>query len=177
MTRPGIEPRSPGPLANTLTAGPMSRSEWYIYIMIHWWTFRLTFQSLWPWVNILPKEIFLVWHWTVWGGAAHLHRTPAGQYALTYCLFSKPLFNFFRFKCILIIWPGNTTYQTRDPFWRCPWCSCYRRRKWTRRHEFKSRTRLIAFHIALIPLGKVWIQLFSLQLWVNSRTDWFFSLG
>ena len=31
----------------------------------------------------------------------------------------------------------------------------YRRRKWTRRHEFKSWTRLIAFHIALIPLGKV----------------------
>ena len=26
MTRPGIEPRSPGPLANTLTAGP------YVYI-------------------------------------------------------------------------------------------------------------------------------------------------
>ena len=50
-------------------------------------------------------------------------------------------------------------------------CSRYRRRKWTRRHEFKSWTRLIAFHIALIPLGKVWIQLFSLQLWVNSRTD------
>ena len=56
-------------------------------------------------------------------------------------------------------------------FWRCPWCSRYRRRIWTRRHEFKSWTRLIAFHIALIPLGKVWIQLFSLQLWVNSRTD------
>ena len=47
----------------------------------------------------------------------------------------------------------------------------YRRWKWTRRHEFKSWTRLIAFHIALIPLGKVWIQLFSLQLWVNSRVD------
>ena len=30
-----------------------------------------------------------------------------------------------------------------------------RRRKWTRRHEFKSWTRLIAFHITLIPLGKV----------------------
>ena len=56
--------------------------------------------------------------------------------------------------------------------WRCPWCNCYRRRKWTRWLEFKSWTRLIAFHIALIPLGKVWIQLFSLQLWVNSRTDW-----
>ena len=38
---------------------------------------------------------------------------------------------------------------------RCPWCSRYRRRKWTRRHEFKSWTRLITFHIALIPLGKV----------------------
>ena len=31
----------------------------------------------------------------------------------------------------------------------------YRRRKWTQQHEFKSWTRLIAFHIALIPLGKV----------------------
>ena len=39
--------------------------------------------------------------------------------------------------------------------WRCPWCNGYRRRKWTRQHEFKSWTRLIAFHIALIPLGKV----------------------
>ena len=55
--------------------------------------------------------------------------------------------------------------------WRCPWCNGYRRRNWTWRHEFKSWTRLIAFHIALIPLGKVWIQLFSLQLWVNSRAD------
>ena len=50
---------------------------------------------------------------------------------------------------------------------RCPWCNGYRRRKWTRRQVFKSWTRLIAFHIALIPLGKVWIQLFSLQLWVG----------
>ena len=41
---------------------------------------------------------------------------------------------------------------------RCPWCNGYRRRIWTRRHEFKSWTWLIAFHIALIPLGKVWIQ-------------------
>ena len=29
----------------------------------------------------------------------------------------------------------------------------------------------LLFHIALIPLGKVWIQLFFLQLWVNSRAD------
>ena len=34
------------------------------------------------------------------------------------------------------------------------WCNSYRRTKWTRRHEFKIWTRLIAFHIALIPLGK-----------------------
>ena len=54
---------------------------------------------------------------------------------------------------------------------RCPWCNGYRHRIWTRRYEFNSCTRLIAFHIALIPLGKVWIQLFSLQLWVNSRAD------
>ena len=50
-------------------------------------------------------------------------------------------------------------------------CNGYHRRKWTRRHEFKSWTWLIIFHVALIPLGKVWIRLFSLQLWVNSRAD------
>ena len=49
---------------------------------------------------------------------------------------------------------GNYTRMLRT----CPWWNGYRRRKWTRRHEFKSWTRLIAFHIALIPLGKVWIQ-------------------
>ena len=63
----------------------------------------------------------------------------------------------------------------------CPWCNGYRHRKWTWRQEFKSWMRLIAFHIALIPLGKVWIQLFSLQLWVNSREKvektGFFSFG
>ena len=33
----------------------------------------------------------------------------------------------------------------------CAWCNGYRRRKWTRRLEFKSWTRLIAFHIVLNP--------------------------
>ena len=56
--------------------------------------------------------------------------------------------------------------------WRCPWCNSYRHRKWTRQHKFKFWMRPITFHIALIPLGKVWTQLFSLKLWVNSRTDW-----
>ena len=37
--------------------------------------------------------------------------------------------------------------------------------------DTSSNPGLIVFHIALIPLGKVWIQLFSLQLWVNSRAD------
>ena len=37
--------------------------------------------------------------------------------------------------------------------------------------DMSSNSGLIAFHIALIPLGKVWIQLFSLQLWVHSRAD------
>ena len=36
-------------------------------------------------------------------------------------------------------------------FRRCPWYNGYRCKKWTRQHEFKSWTRLIAFHIALIP--------------------------
>ena len=69
------------------------------------------------------------------------------------------------------LWPRVVAPDRILSIWRCPWCNGYRRRKWTRWHEFKSWTRLIAFHIALIPLGKVWIQLFSLQLWVNSRTD------
>ena len=71
----------------------------------------------------------------------------------------------------------TTTPRAPPKIWRCPWCYGYRRRKWIRQHEFKSWTRLITFHIVLIPLGKVWIKLYSLQLWVNSRTDCFFSLG
>ena len=53
--------------------------------------------------------------------------------------------------------PGllHFTLETYLIMRRCPWCNGYRRRKWTRQHEFKTWTRLIAFHIALIPLGKV----------------------
>ena len=67
---------------------------------------------------------------------------------------------------------GRIYYKGKDLLQKCPWCNGYRHRKWTQWHEFKSWTRLIIFYIALIPLGKVWIQLFSLQLWVNSRADW-----
>ena len=66
---------------------------------------------------------------------------------------------------------ANTNTDNIKTNRRCPWCNGYRRRKWTRRHEFKSWTKLIAFHIALIPFGKVWILLFSLKLWVSSGAD------
>ena len=68
----------------------------------------------------------------------------------------------------ILIYKNRTTGAVNwlGQIWRCPWCNGYRHRKWIRRHEFKSWTRLIAFHIARMPLGKVWIQLFSFQLWV-----------
>ena len=91
-------------------------------------------------------------------------------YHLMICLLIKSTRCFMRiqeFPRDIKIWLSPTFWEIR----RCPWCSRYRRRKWTRRHEFNSWTRLIAFHIALITLEKVWIQLFSLQLWVNSRAD------
>ena len=62
-------------------------------------------------------------------------------------------------KIISCYSPSNVSEETdliafyNELSWR--WCNGYRRRKWTRRHEFKSWMRLIAFHIALIPLGKV----------------------
>ena len=89
-------------------------------------------------------------------------------------LWSKSLyiyyFYFFTFNLppFMTIWP---LCRVLDYTRRCSWCNSYRRRKSTRQHEFKSWTRLIAFHIALIPLGKLWIQLFSLHLRVNSRAD------
>ena len=75
-----------------------------------------------------------------------------------------------RFELVTLLLHGHMRRSIGE-HWRCPWCNSYRRGKWTQRHEFKSWTRLITFHIAQIPLGKVWIQLFSLQIWVNSRTD------
>ena len=51
------------------------------------------------------------------------------------------------------------------------WCDSYCRKKWTQRTAIKPRMRLIVFHMALVPLRNVWIQLFSLQLWIHSRVD------
>ena len=52
------------------------------------------------------------------------------------------------------------------------WLNGYRRRKWTRWAEFKSRMRLFEFHLVLIPLGKELIELFSLHLWINNWAEW-----
>ena len=77
----------------------------------------------------------------------------------------------------ILLWiPSNGPAKVTKPartythqLWRCQLCNGYRRKKWTPLHEFKSWTRLIAFYIALIPMRKLRIKLFFLQLWVNSR--------
>ena len=38
-------------------------------------------------------------------------------------------------------------------------------------HDDTSSTSLITFHKALIFMGRIWIFLFSLQQWINSKTD------
>ena len=48
--------------------------------------------------------------------------------------------------------------------WRNLYCNGDYNRKWTWQLEFKSWMRLYAFHVALIPLGKVCIKLFSPHL-------------
>ena len=58
---------------------------------------------------------------------------------------------------------------------RWSWPIGHDRRKWIRRSEFKSWTRLFAFHIALILFKKVWIQVYSLHLWRASGTVWVLS--
>ena len=66
-----------------------------------------------------------------------------------------------------------TTFQlTCMTTWMCLLCHGYCRRKWMRRREFKSWTRLFAFHITLIHTRKVWIQFFVLQQWVASQANW-----
>ena len=107
-------------------------------------------------------------NWIVWNRTVCMYKNWCSINNLLWLIYHKTI--------------PNQFFLYKNPIWRCPWCNSYRRRKWTRRLGFKSWTRIIAFHIALIPFGKVWIQLFSLQLWVNSRADWFllpwfFSLG
>ena len=77
---------------------------------------------------------------------------------------------FFKFFCGTIInivfsFINNSTLQRS-------WSNGYGRSKWTRWSELKSQTRLFEFHIVLVLLGKVWVQLFFLRLWINSRAGW-----
>ena len=51
--------------------------------------------------------------------------------------------------------PYEVYWHTHNALWRCPWCDGYRRRKWTRGHEFKSSGRLMAFLHSTNTLGKV----------------------
>ena len=52
---------------------------------------------------------------------------------------------------------------------RLSWSNDYLSRKWTQRPGFKSGTRFLTFYMVLITFGKIRIQLFSLQLNVNSH--------
>ena len=50
-------------------------------------------------------------------------------------------------------------------------CNSGRHKAWTQRYEFKSWTRLFAFNIALIYLGKdVYLTIVS-PVWENSNAD------
>ena len=75
---------------------------------------------------------------------------PMSSYIAGYSEF-KPVK--LRLKIDLASYPARVEWLVKKL--RCTWCNGYRQRKWTRQHESKSWTRLIAFQIALIPLGKV----------------------
>ena len=56
MTRPGIEPRSPGPLANTLTARPMSGKYIYIYIYTYIYVLSYIYSYIYVVINLDPGD-------------------------------------------------------------------------------------------------------------------------
>ena len=117
------------------------------------------------WINNLAYAIIRIYRTRKRYILTTVHMTLWLTYWTVICSNSSCTFTFIFRQMTFELW-GKYKHSS-------PWCNRYRRRKWTRRHEFNSWTRLIAFHIALIPLGKLWIQLFSLQLWINSRADWF----
>ena len=135
----------------------------------------ITYRNFMPWnlsqfsfifINWLQKHFLLL---ILKGKKVNLVLQIFNEYTVQWLGKQKYLPNFVEYTNIFYIWWTIMNIKTLDK--GCWWCNAYRRRKWTRQHEFKSWTRLIAFHKALIPLGKVWIQSFSLQLRVNSRAD------
>ena len=157
MTRPGIEPRSPRSFANILPTEPFFLSS-PIFASIILKYLKVSFST-----------ILLIFSWFGSSIISHyLHDTfflsNSIRASWFYILTASTMVSYF------FLFGKQFDLLHVHKHWS-PWCNGYRRRKWTRRHEFKSWPRLVAFHIALIPLGKVSIQLFSLQLWVNSRAD------
>ena len=129
-------------------------------------------------LNLPTRLTAARWHWlttTISRGHPHISFCNTHTFPINHVTASAYFHRYVLYRESLIDGSIKSQYATLalDSLrsqWVWLWCNGYRM-NWTRRHEFKSWTRLIAFHIALIPLGKVWIQLFSLQLWVNSRTD------
>ena len=66
----------------------------------------------------------------------------------------------------------NLSCKLQCKWRRSEWNDYYRKRR-TLCSEFKSRKNLFSFHIVPIPLGKVWIQLFSPQLCVEGQIGLF----
>ena len=147
----------------------LSYSHIYKYIYIYMCVCVRVCVYVCEWNSFANISISVLWYFTkiVWRSLRGVVANVLDWIRLR-CMFICAAFKFHtEWNNALRVGTSTTTIH-----WSCPWCNGYRRRKWTRRHEFKSWTRLIAFHIALIPLGKVWIQLFSLRLWVNCRADW-----
>ena len=79
----------------------------------------------------------------------------------------RPLLNTRLFR--LMAWFLHTHTHTHTYIYiyiyiytRHSWCIVYCCRKWTQQSKFNPWMKLFAFHIGLIPLGKVLIQLFFL---------------
>ena len=132
---------------------------WVLYSILGFirvlYIFKTTFASLELKFQIIQSIITFAIDMIdrIWLSALNVSSKPNSRSFIKFYKVTNPklnLKNINHYQCL----PHNSR--------RCPWCCRYRRRKWTLRHEFKSWTRLIAFPIALIPLGKVWIQSFSL---------------
>ena len=113
------------------------------------WKYHPTKQQLYDHLSPISQTIQVRWR-----HAGHCKRIKDEFISLT--LLWTPIQG-----CTSVGRPTRTVIHQLCVDRRCLWCNGYCRRKWTQQHEFKSWTRQIAFHIVLIPLGKVWIQLFS----------------
>ena len=98
----------------------------------------------------------VIWVVCSWSYLRCVPNIAVDQSGLLICV-SHPL-RWDPFACLMQLWP--TVLLVRCP--RLLLFHSFTCRKWTRWSEFKTWTRLFSFHLPLMPLGKVWIQLFSL---------------